>query len=481
MTLGAELLGPSPLSKVWLIPAGVATSLACLLSFINILLHLKNYRRPHAQRLTVRIIFMIPVFAFSSWVSLALPQAALILGALREIYEAFVIYCFFNLLITYLGGEREMLISMHKRPPVPYVFPVSMWQRYMDPGDPYTFLKLKRGVLHFIYIKPLCAISTMLITWVGDHYDGFNVDQGHAILAIIYNISYSACLWCLSMFFIATKEDLRPFRAVPKFLCIKAVIFFSFWQGVVISIFVKLGIIHNTEIFLADHIATAAQDFLLCLEVFPAAIGHLTAFPASDYRPRPGKPSGRLPIFRAARDSMGIMDVWRDTVDTFTGEGFDYRTFEPAEGVAGTARRRIASGLRYVEGGKKKYWLESLRRTSANGPSIPRASLDGEGGRPSIALRFALDPNLEDVYAEARCLIYGDYNCPIVDEMPKGMNHPSNLDESTATGEPPGSKGKRKGKGKARSKRSSGNPRARASSPPVDVYDEESALLHPPW
>lgn len=273
---------------------------------------------------------------------------------------------------------------------------------------------------------------------------------------------------------------------------------------------------------MADHIATAAQDFLLCLEVFPAAIGHLTAFPASDYRPKPGRPSGRLPIFRAARDAMGIMDVWRDTVDTFTGAGFDYRTFEPAEGVAGTARSRIASGLRYVEGGKKKYWVteqkereeeraRSLAREERKrareygwnvgpdndeeeeddedelgplrrpGSSTSRVFRDEEEGRkPGIGLRFTLDPALEDGYAEARCLVYGDYNCPIVNEMPKGT------DLSEATGEGPSSMTahpRRKGKGKARGgKRVPADAsKSRANSPPVDVYDEESALLHPPW
>lgn len=43
------------------------------------------------------------------------------------------------------------------------------------------------------------------------------------------------------------------------------------------------------------------------------------------------------------------------------GTGFSYRTFEPAEGQVhqGLGReRRVRAGLRYAEGGKKKYWLD---------------------------------------------------------------------------------------------------------------------------
>jgi hypothetical protein len=42
--------------------------------------------------------------------------------------------------------------------------------------------------------------------------------------------------------------DLRPFRPTPKFLCVKGIIFFSFWQGLLVSILVALGWIHSCEL-----------------------------------------------------------------------------------------------------------------------------------------------------------------------------------------------------------------------------------------
>jgi len=75
-----------------------------------------------------------------------------------------VIYCFFVLLLSYLGGERSLLILLHGRPPKEPVFPINIFKREIDVSDPYTFLFLKRGILreyfltaHFSFILKLLS------------------------------------------------------------------------------------------------------------------------------------------------------------------------------------------------------------------------------------------------------------------------------------------------------------------------------------
>lgn len=58
-----------------------------------------------------------------------------------------MIYCFFNLLLGYLGGERSLLILLHGREPKHSVFPMSLFKREIDVSDPYFFLFLKRGII----------------------------------------------------------------------------------------------------------------------------------------------------------------------------------------------------------------------------------------------------------------------------------------------------------------------------------------------
>lgn len=103
---------------------------------------------------------------------------------------------------------------------------------------------------------------------------------------------------------------------------------------------------------------------MLCFEMPLFAILHLYAFSHRDYMPSSTRMfSGRLPFYYALRDSLlGYKDVLSDSLTTFKGTGFSYRTFEPAEGglhsASGDARaRRARAGLRYADGGKTKYWL----------------------------------------------------------------------------------------------------------------------------
>jgi hypothetical protein len=74
--------------------------------------------------------------------------------------QAFVIYCFFQLLVGYMGGERSLLILLHGRPPKDAVFPFNLLRRELDLSDPYVFLFMKRGVLRAFNSGP--AISRKL-------------------------------------------------------------------------------------------------------------------------------------------------------------------------------------------------------------------------------------------------------------------------------------------------------------------------------
>jgi len=78
--------------------------IAVPLSVYDIIMHTKNYYKPDLQRYCIRILFMVPIYSLESWLALRFKEQKVYLETLREAYEAYVIYSFFHLMLSYLEG-----------------------------------------------------------------------------------------------------------------------------------------------------------------------------------------------------------------------------------------------------------------------------------------------------------------------------------------------------------------------------------------
>jgi hypothetical protein len=160
---------------------------------------------------------MVPIYAISSWVSLISLKAAFFLDPIRDIYEAFTIYTFFQLLINFLGGERSLIIMMHGRAPKEHLWPLNHVLPKVDISDPYTFLAIKRGILQYAWLKPILALASIIMKATGTYQEGYvGLNSGYFWSGIIYNLSVTVSLYSLGMFWACMSRDLQPFRPVPK-------------------------------------------------------------------------------------------------------------------------------------------------------------------------------------------------------------------------------------------------------------------------
>lgn len=115
---------------------------------------------------------------------------------------------------------------------------------------------MKQGILQFVIVRPACAMAAIVLEACSLYDDSsFALNNGFVYLTTIVNISMTVrsaqhpsspvhwpqprddplslpsqvSLYCLVLFYMAAEMRLDPFRPLPKFLCIKAVLFFSFW------------------------------------------------------------------------------------------------------------------------------------------------------------------------------------------------------------------------------------------------------------
>ncbi|KAI3445509.1 hypothetical protein Pfo_002174 [Paulownia fortunei] len=305
---------------------------AMTLAILHIYKHLLNYTEPTFQRYIVRIIFMVPVYALMSFLSLVLNKSAIYFNSIREIYEAWVIYNFLSLCLAWVGGPGAVVLSLSGKvlkpnwclmtccfPPIPL--------------DGRFIRRCKQGCLQFVILKPVLVTVTLILYAKGKYEDGnFNPRQSYLYLTIIYTISYSVALYALALFYVACRDLLQPFNPVPKFIIIKSVVFLTYWQGVLVFLAAKSGLIKDTEE------AAEFQNFIICVEMLIAAVGHLYAFP---YREYAGANIGANQGFTASlAHALKLNDFYHDTVHQFAPTYHDYVLYNHSEGDDGARKYR---------------------------------------------------------------------------------------------------------------------------------------------
>ncbi|KAF2472874.1 DUF300-domain-containing protein [Lindgomyces ingoldianus] len=413
-----------------IIVAGVAALVASLITV------LKNYRKPLLQRYVVRILVMVPIFSASSWASLVSLRAAFWIGPIRDVYEAFTIYTFFQLLINFIGGERALIILMTGRPPVSHLWPMNYFLPKVDISDPHTFLAIKRGILQYTWLKPILSIAAIIMKATGTYQEGYiGLASGYFWSGLIYNVSISISLYALAMFWVCMLHDLKPFRPMPKFLCIKGIIFASYWQGFFLSILVWLRAIPgDVPGYTPDNLAAAIQDALICFEMPFFAVSHWYAFSWHDYADDTIS-AARMPVKYALRDAFGPRDLIEDTKETFGGGNYEYRDFDARDNVlaheeSSSREARMREGMRYERGGKGKYWIPkpgqqrehepllskvTSSRARTMSPGAHRALDTAKYGSTENDEDPMLNPEDERLFDNARALEFGDWNYPVIE------------------------------------------------------------------
>ena len=393
-------------------------------------LQTKNYRKPLLQRYVVRILLMVPIYSIASWTSMVSLTAAQFLDPIRDIYEAFTIYTFFQLLINYLGGERSLIVTTHGRAPVQHLWPLNHVFAKVDISDPHTFLTIKRGILQYAWLKPILSLAAIVMKATGTYQEGYiGVTSGYLWSGLVYNVSVTMSLYFLGLFWVCMHRDLQPFRPVPKFLCIKLIIFASYWQGFFLSILVWLGAVtDDVKGYTPDNLAAAIQDALICIEMPIFAVAHWYAFSWHDFANN-NILSARMSLTHALRDSFGVRDLIEDSKETFMGENYRYRAFDSGDKVMAhedskSRYARLKEGMRYERGGKAKYWIPKPGEVNSQTPLLgsdgvasssrtDRIHDDAHGtfDGPDI------DPEEENLYESARKLEYGDWNVSFFDVL----------------------------------------------------------------
>jgi len=265
--------------------AGMMVALTVPISLWEIAEHLHHYSCPEQQKHIVRILWFVPIYAVDSYLAMVYKELAIYINTGRECYEAFVIYSFVNFLISSIGGAPAVEQALlRKSEPMHHMFPFN----YMEVWRPEDFLpNIKAGTMSYVVLRLLTTIASLFSEWAGVYKEG-EMDSNAAWfwIMIINNFSQIYALYCLVLVYHELHDELEPIRPFGKFMSVKLIVFFSFWQSVAVALLVHYEVIKDnpawTE-YTIDDVATGIQDFLICIEMFLAALAHKWVFSYKDY------------------------------------------------------------------------------------------------------------------------------------------------------------------------------------------------------
>lgn len=113
-------------------------------------------------------------------------------------------------------------------------------------------------------------------------------------LTLVQNLSQIWALYCLVLLYLATRPFLHGIRPLQKFMCIKMIVFFTWWQEFGITLLTRVGAIRGADEQIKRHWnadADSADDpigeglinLIICVEMVVFALAHKFAYPAHEF------------------------------------------------------------------------------------------------------------------------------------------------------------------------------------------------------
>ncbi|KAK5779556.1 hypothetical protein RI543_003448 [Arxiozyma heterogenica] len=179
-------------------------------------------------------------------------------------------------------------------------------------------------------------------------------------------MSVTWSLYNLALFWKCLYDDLKQYKPWMKFMCVKLIIFASYWQGMILKFLSFTGKLHIDSEINGENVPYIYQNGLLCIEMIGFAILHFLAFPWTDYCLQAMPNSARMKLWYSIRDCFGGGDlIWDFKQTLFIGDSYyNFRNFLPSESTSMTHINnlmtnmdRLNKGLRFANNGQDTYWV----------------------------------------------------------------------------------------------------------------------------
>lgn len=305
--------------------SGTFTLFSLLLTLYLVFRHLKHWIDPIGQKSIVRILLLVPIYSVVSWLAIIFGDYALYFTLVRDCYEAYALYQFFCLMVHYLGEEGTTYFTSAR-----HDIPIENLLTYFDekalafPCCCFTyepskrvFLHIKRCSLQYVFVKPLLSLIAILLQMADLYHAGsLSIKYGYFWLSLFLNISAAIALYFIFLFYDLIKKVIAPYKPFLKLISIKILIFFIFWQSMLITLLYYFHVIPPFFNWSIARSSDTIQNVIICFEMAGLAAFNLHAFSYHDYRTGPGENTLETALENVI-DIANQKDLVKDTKEVF--------------------------------------------------------------------------------------------------------------------------------------------------------------------
>ncbi|XP_047975512.1 protein LAZ1 homolog 1-like isoform X2 [Salvia hispanica] len=215
--------------------AGTSVAVTLILSLFLIISHLATFTRPKEQKFLIAVILIVPVFALQTFISMLEKDATFYCEAVHICYPPFVAFCFFNYLVSCLGGytstmayfrvqtpsselnlveRRGCVVQQHE---IPWKWFCSEWRL-----DDQFYGKVNIGIRNLMILQILSTLLAHFLQTM-DLYvaDIFNFSTPYPFLRLGQAFITYLAFYHLRLFYEVTLQQLQHVR--PMFLILNTI------------------------------------------------------------------------------------------------------------------------------------------------------------------------------------------------------------------------------------------------------------------
>jgi len=257
---------------------------------------------------------MPPVYAIISFLSYRYFRDYTYYSLIEAAYEAVTLSAFLLLLIEFVaasatGHRAENAIARKDKKRL--LVPFCCW-RYR-PTKPYFMYTLKWSVLQYVIVRPAVSIAGIICQALNVLCESgsYSVKYAEVYIEAIDFVSISIALYGLLLFYALVKDELVGRRPLAKFLSIKLIVMFTWYQSFVFDA-LEGRVIHATKYWTETNIADGLNALAVCIEMIIFSGLMLWAYPAKEYKRQPGVPPTSVwrPLWDSINYSDFALEIW---------------------------------------------------------------------------------------------------------------------------------------------------------------------------